>query len=104
MAIIILKESILNGKLIGYSSETEFLVQVGRGRKGSYKTNYRFKGDLARAVKYYVAINIGLGYKKRLIMPSASRNPVLSKQMFFGFMPKTRRQTKRTLLAQEASQ
>jgi len=77
---ITLKEATLNGKRIGYSNETEFLVQVGRYSKGSYKTRYVFKGDLATAVGYYNGINIGNGYKKRLVMPSASRNPILDRQ------------------------
>jgi len=68
----------LDGKYIGGSSETEFLVQVGKGPKGSYRTRYSFKGDLGRAVFYYNGINIGNGYKKRLFMPSAAKNPVLA--------------------------
>lgn len=68
----------LNGKPIAFSSETEFLVQVGRYSKGSYKTRYSFKGNLSQAINYYNAINIGKGYKKRLVMPS-SKNPVLAK-------------------------
>lgn len=74
-----LKTSILDGKRIAYSSDTEFLVQVGRYSKGSYKTRYSFRGDLAAAVFYFNCINIGNGYKKRLLMPS-SRKPVLVRQ------------------------
>jgi hypothetical protein len=68
----------LDGKRIAYANTTEFLVQVGRGSKGSYKTRYRFEGKLSQAVMYYRAINIGFGYKKRLLMPS-SPHPVLAK-------------------------
>jgi hypothetical protein len=68
----------LNGKKIAYSSETEFLVQVGRYSKGSYHTKYSFKGNLAQAVMYYNGINIGYGYKKRLLMPS-SKKPILAR-------------------------
>jgi len=68
----------LDGKRIAYSSQTVFVVQVGKGPKGSYKTRYVFTGDLPQAVKYYNCINIGYGYKKRLLMPS-SKNPVLAK-------------------------
>jgi hypothetical protein len=74
-----LKTSILNGKQIAYSSETEFLVQVGKGSKGAYRTKYSFRGNLAQAVMYYNCINIGNGYKKRLLMPSCSTNPVLAR-------------------------
>ena len=69
----------LDGKSKAYCDDTEFLIQVGRGDKGSYKTRYRIVGDLGRAVMYYRAINIGNGYKKRLLMPSSSK-PLLARQ------------------------
>ena len=47
-------------------NETKFLVQVGHGPKGSYKTRYSFT-DQDQASFYYVCINIGRGYKKRLV-------------------------------------
>jgi len=62
----------LNGKKIAYSSETDFLVQVGKG-KGSYKTRYSFKGKFAQAFFYYCGINVGYGYKKRLFVPSFNK-------------------------------
>jgi hypothetical protein len=74
-----LKTSILNGKRIAYSTETDFLVQVGKGSKGAYQTRYSFKGNLYQAVMYYNGINIGNGYKKRLYMPSCSNSPVLAR-------------------------
>lgn len=74
-----LLECELNGKKIGYSTETEFLVQVGR-YKGKYSTRYSFKGNLGQAVMYFNGINIGNGYKKRLLMPG-SQKPVLARQM-----------------------
>lgn len=76
--MVTLRTGSLDGREIAYSSETEFLVQVGHGRKGGYRTKYRFTGNLAQAVMYYNAINIGRGYKKRLYMPSASK-PVLAR-------------------------
>ena len=71
--------SSLDGKMIAYSSETEFLVQVGKKTKGAYKTSYRFVGDLPRAVFFFNSINIGLGFKKRLLMPSCTKKPVLAR-------------------------
>ena len=68
----------LDGKRIAYSSETEFLVQVGRGPRGAYTTRYRFVGDLPRAVLHYRGINIGRGYKKRLLAPSMNK-PLLAR-------------------------
>jgi len=48
-----------------------YQVQVGKGAKGSYKTKYDFM-PLARtaAHKWYEGINIGNGYKKRLVAPN----------------------------------
>lgn len=69
---------ILDGKRIAYHTTTEFLVQVGRGPKGSYTTRYSFTGNLTQALMYYKSINIGRGYKKRLIAPSMNR-PLLAR-------------------------
>lgn len=69
----------LDGKTISYSSATEFLVQVGRGN-GSYKTRNTVTGNLLQAVMLYRCINVGNGYKKRLLMPSCSKHPVLARQ------------------------
>ena len=73
-----LYENELDGKKVAYSEDTDFLVQIGKG-KGSYKTRWSFKGNLAQAVMYYNGLNVGYGYKKRLFMPS-SKNPVLAVQ------------------------
>ena len=67
-----MKTATLDGKRIAYTDETEFLVQIGRGKSG-YTTRYQFKGNLHQAVFYYRGINIGRGYKKRLVMPAALR-------------------------------
>lgn len=72
-----MKTATLDGKRIAYTDNTTFLVQVGRG-KSAYATRYSFTGNLARAVMHYNAINIGNGYKKRLVMPDAMR-PVLAR-------------------------
>jgi hypothetical protein len=73
-----LKTAILDGKTIAFSSETTFLVQVGRYAKGAYRTRYSFTGNLAQACHYYRCINIGRGYKKRLVMVGANK-PVLAR-------------------------
>jgi hypothetical protein len=70
--------SILDGKNIGYSSETKFLIESGKGPKGSYKVRMTFTGDLERAVLWYNSLNIGNGYKKRLVM-CGSKNGVLAR-------------------------
>lgn len=72
-----MKMNELNGIKIVYHEDTEFLVQVGRN-SGAYKTRYRLVGNLVSAVMYYNGINIGSGYKKRILMPSAKK-PVLAR-------------------------
>lgn len=56
-----------NGRDIEYSDNTTFQVQVGRN-KSAYKTRYSFVGDIRKAAFYYQCINIGRGYKKRLLI------------------------------------
>lgn len=74
-----MRETVLDGKRISYSDDTVFRIQVGKGRKGSYgQTKYNIKGNLAQAVALYNGINIGNGYKKRLLM-IPSNKPVLAR-------------------------
>ena len=73
-----LLESDLNGKKIAYHSRAEFLVQVGRG-KSSYTTRYTIIGSLSQAVMYYNGVNIGNGYKKRLVCWGLNK-PLLARQ------------------------
>jgi len=68
---------LLDGKRIAYRSDNVFLVQVGKGR-GSYKTRYSFRGNLPQACLYYMGINIGNGYKKRLICREFNK-PVIAR-------------------------
>jgi hypothetical protein len=72
-----MKTATIDGKRIAYTDDTTFLVQVGKGNR-AYVTKYQFKGELGRALLHYNAINIGNGYKKRLVMPDAMR-PVLAR-------------------------
>jgi len=68
----------LDGKAIAYADTTQFLVQLGRYAKGSYATRYTITGNLAQAVAYFNGINIGNGYKKRLVMVGGNK-PVLAR-------------------------
>lgn len=69
----------VDGKQIGFCDQTEFFVEVGKG-KDSYKIRYRYIGydGLRQACATYRAINIGNGFKKRLVMPSAKK-PVIAR-------------------------
>lgn len=71
-----LKIATLNGAKIAFSSQTEFKVQVS-SPKGPYKTRYSFVGNLGQAVLFFNGINLGYGWKKRLIAPSFNK-PVFS--------------------------
>jgi L-rhamnose isomerase len=72
-----LKTAEVDGKCIEYTNKSIFEVQVGKG-KGAYKTRYTFEGRLDQACFYYRSINIGLGYKKRLVCKSLNK-PVIAK-------------------------
>ena len=74
-----IKTVTIDNRKLAYTSETLFLVQVGKNR-GAYRTMWSFKGDPFEAAKYYRGLNVGLGYKKRLLMPHA-KNPTLAKQI-----------------------
>jgi len=74
-----LKTVTIDGKRMAYTNQTEFLVQVGKNRS-AYRTRYRFVGNIHQAAKYYRAINVGHGYKKRLYAPSMNV-PTIAKQV-----------------------
>jgi hypothetical protein len=57
----------INGRSVCYSDTTVFQVQVGKN-KSAYKDRYSFTGDIRKAAFYYECINIGNGFKKRLLM------------------------------------
>lgn len=70
------KTATLDDKPIVYADETIFMVQIGKGKKGTYWTKYRVVDNLIRAVKLYYSVGIAYGYKKRLTM----NGKVLSRQ------------------------
>ena len=74
-----IKTVTLDGKNIAYTDETEFLVQIGKNRS-VYRTKWRFVGNIHQAAAYYRALNVGLGYKKRLYAPSMNK-PTLAKMI-----------------------
>lgn len=68
----------LNGRKIAYTTATEFIIQIGKDKKDAYVNRYTIHGNLTQAVLLYNGINIGNGYKKRLIAPSFNR-PLLAR-------------------------
>ena len=67
----------VDGKQIAFTDQSIFEVQVGR-YKGAYRTRWRFTGDIWQAAHYYRCINIGNGYKKRLVCKTFNK-PVLAR-------------------------
>ncbi len=53
---------------ISYDENTKFYVQTGRYTKGTYSNRFTILGDAGKALFYYECINIGRGYKKRLVL------------------------------------
>jgi hypothetical protein len=60
---------------IDFTNTSVFTIQVGKGSKGKYKTKYRLTRDndisfppIHSALMWYRGINIGNGYKKRLLV------------------------------------
>ena len=63
-----IRQATINGELFEYDDEkATFIVQSVKGDH-KFKDRYSFKGDLGQAIKYYRCINIGNGYKKRIIV------------------------------------
>lgn len=68
----------LDGKKVAYTNESVFEIQVGRHAKGAYRTRMTSFGNLHQAVTFYRSINIGLGYKKRLVCWTLNK-PILAR-------------------------
>lgn len=66
-----------NGKRLTYPTSTLFYVQVGKGKKGSYKT-VASSHSLGQMVTRFNGINIGLGYKKRIWCPTFNKKVLVS--------------------------
>ena len=67
------EQFMFNGrKCIFMPGETKFLVQIGKGSKGSFKTKYSLWNP-KDALFWYLGVNIGYGYKKRIFVPSFNK-------------------------------
>lgn len=60
----------IDGKITQCMDGDTYHVEVGRYCKGAYKPRYTLETP-ERAAFYYSAINIGHGYKKRLVIRRA---------------------------------
>lgn len=81
MDTVQLKTNELDGKLIAYHTATEFWIQCSKSAcpKSAYVTRRVIVGNLAQAVMHYNMLNVGNGYRKRLLMSGANK-PVLARQ------------------------
>ena len=52
---------------VEYTNDTTFVVQVGKG-KGKYTSSYTYQGNFNKAAHHYAGINVGYGYKKRILI------------------------------------
>lgn len=57
----------LNNKEHTVNAHSLIQVQLGKNRS-AYRTKWSFIGEAAKAVKYYRCLNVGYGYKKRLVL------------------------------------
>lgn len=74
-----IKTATINDKKIAYTSETKFLIEVGKN-KSAYKSRYSEIGNLSQAIMNYKMINVGNGYKKRLAMQLSGKKLILARQ------------------------
>lgn len=72
----------IDGKIVHFTPQAKFRVEVGHGPKGSYKPRYSFTGNAAQACFYYRGINVGRGYKKRLVLQDVGQNPMVLAREF----------------------
>lgn len=59
--------------------EVIWRVQIGRYTKGAYKTRCSMT-NAAQAIRYYHCINIGRGYKKRLVKLEGGKAVTIARQ------------------------
>ena len=57
----------IDGKDYTYSEGDRWRVEVGKGSKGKYDSRYTLDNP-QQSMAYYNGINIGNGYKKRLVL------------------------------------
>ena len=65
-------------------NDTTYYVQLGKN-KSSYKTRWTFHDDCFhkaenRAILYYRGLNVGYGYKKRLVKEDKDGRHVIARQ------------------------
>ena len=72
-------EYTLNNNRICFHCDSLIEVQIGKN-KSAYRTRYSFRPEnFGQAVMYFNGINIGNGYKKRLLCKTLNK-PVLARQ------------------------
>jgi hypothetical protein len=69
----------IDGKDYTYSEGDKWSVEVGRWEKGSYRGRYSLDTPY-QAMRYFNAINIGRGYKKRLSLIQGEKRITVVRQ------------------------
>lgn len=70
----------LDGKKVIFHSESKIEIQIGKG-KSRYRSRHTFSPDkFGSAVMIYNGINIGNGFKKRLVCFTLNK-PVLARRI-----------------------
>ena len=57
----------LNNKEHTVNDKSVIHIQLGKNRS-AYRNKWSFVGEAAKAVRYYRCLNVGYGYKKRLVL------------------------------------
>jgi len=74
-----IKIAIVDGRRIRYSDSTYFKVQVGCGHKNRYETRWGTP-NLDQAVSLYNGLNVGPGFKKRLVMRGGHSSSLIARK------------------------
>ena len=78
-APVVMKQGTVNEKTISFPETASFEIQVGKGKKGSYKTIGTYlSSNLDRAYNQYQNLNIEAGFKKRLACFAITDDPIIA--------------------------
>jgi hypothetical protein len=68
----------LDGSKVAFHRDNIIMIQIGKG-KGSYEDTHTYLApDFPRAVMHYRCLNIGNGYKKRMVCWDLNK-PILAR-------------------------
>lgn len=72
--------AMIDDKVVEYTEQARWQVQVAKGPKGAYGTRWEFNASAGgQACMYYRGLNIGNGYKKRLLILDGGKKTILAR-------------------------